>query len=60
MEQSRENAVKVLGEVSCLDETEKLAQLILSMYQRLLDGADMGTLRREADKRKAESLKNVI
>ena len=60
MEQSAENGMKVLREVSCLEETAELAQMILSAYRLILDGADISTLRRAADRSKAESLKNVI
>ena len=60
MEQSVENGMKVLKEVSCLEETAELAQMILSVYRLILEGADLGVLRRAADRSKAESLKNVI
>ena len=60
MEQSIESALRVLKEVSCLDAEEALAQLILPLYRLLLEGGDIGALRRACGKIKAESLKNVI
>jgi len=60
MEQSMESALLVLKEVSCLDAEDALAQLILPLYRLLLEGGDIGALRRACGKTKAESLKNVI
>ena len=58
--QSKENALKVLAEVSGLAAESDLSALILHMYELLLSGCDLAQLRREADKCKAESLQNVI
>ena len=60
MEQGLDSAKKVLTEVSGLDTDGKLAQLILSMYMRILDGATVADLRRAADEAKAESLQAII
>ena len=59
-EQTMENAVQVLQEVSGLEENDVLAQMILSMYRMILDGASIADLRREAGRLRAKSLKNAI
>ena len=59
-EQTMENAVQVLQEVSGLAQEEILAQMILSMYQRILNGAGIADLRREAGRLRAKSLKNTV
>ncbi len=59
-EQTMENAIAVLQEVSDLAADEPLAKLILSFYQMLLDGADIPALRRAAARLQAQSLKNAI
>ena len=60
MEQGAEAAQKVLAEVSGLDVNGKLAQLILSMYVKILDGATVTELRHAADEAKAASLQAII
>ena len=60
MEQGMEAAEKVLAEVSRLQPSDELAQMILKMYALILGGAELSTLRRAADRVKAESLSNVI
>ena len=60
MEQGTEAAQKVLTEVSGLDVNGKLAQLILSMYVKILDGATVTELRHAADEAKAASLQAII
>ena len=60
MEQTAENAEKVLVQVSGLDDKSALGQMILDMYRMVLAGCGMGALRRAAEKRKAASLRNVI
>lgn len=60
MEQGTEAAQKVLAEVSGLDVNGKLAQLILSMYVKILDGATVTELRHAADEAKAASLQAII
>jgi len=59
-EQNIEYAQNVLIEVSGLEKGEKLMELILSMYQMILDGKSLGELRRAADVIKAASLDNVV
>lgn len=58
--QSMDNACRVLTEVSTLAADSELAQLILSMYQRIVDGASIQELCIAADKAKAASLGAVI
>lgn len=60
MEQGMETAQNVLNEVSKLDVSGQLAQLILSMYAKILDGATVTDLRRAADEAKAASLQAII
>ena len=60
MEQGMASAMKVLAEVSKLDVDGVLAQLILSMYARILDGATVADLRHAADEAKAASLTAII
>ncbi len=60
MEQGMASAKKVLAEVSKLDVDGVLAQLILSMYARILDGATVADLRHTADESKAASLTAII
>ena len=58
--QSMENALDVLCQVSGLEKDEPLAQMILTMYRLILDGASIADLRRIAGKKQAESLQNAI
>ena len=60
MDQGMDAAKQVLAEVSKLDVNGKLAQLILSMYVRILDGATIADLRRAADEAKAANLQAII
>ena len=60
MEQSVQNAATVLGEISQLDTKSELAQLILSMYEKILAGASLKDLRKAADDITAEASQNVI
>ena len=60
MEQGMESARKVLQEVSGLDAQSPLAQLILPMYGKILEGATPADLRRAADTAKAASLGAII
>lgn len=60
MEQGMESATSVLRDVSKLDTSGALSQLILGMYQHILDGASVAELRRAADEAKAASLKAII
>jgi len=60
MEQGMDSAEKVLAEVASLQPSDELAQMILKMYALILGGAELPTLRRAADRVKAESLSNVI
>lgn len=60
MEQGLEQAGHVLKEISGLEGDAPLSQMILKMYRMLLEGKSLGELRREADKIKAKSLRNVV
>lgn len=60
LEQGTEAARKVLADVSELDLDGQLAQLILSMYARILEGATVADLRHAADEAKAASLQAII
>ncbi len=60
MEQSVENAAAVLEEISQLDRTAPLAQMILDMYKKILDGCNFKQLRTAADLRIAQSMKDII
>ena len=60
MEQGMDAAKQVLGEVSKLDADSELAQLILSMYEKILAGATVADLRRAADAAKAATLKPIV
>jgi len=60
MEQGMETAEQVLASVSQLESDGSLKTMILSMYSRILDGANIADLRRAADTIKRESLGNVI
>lgn len=59
-EQTMENAAEVLQTVSELNVQEQLAQMILNMYQKLLDGASVTDLRKTADRLYAQNLQNAI
>ena len=58
--QSLENAAEVLAQVSGLTKDEPLAQMILSMYGLILDGASIADLRKAAGQKQAQSLQNAI
>ena len=60
MEQGMDAAKQVLTEVSKLDVQGELAQLILSMYEKILSGATVADLRRAADAAKAATLKPIV
>jgi len=60
MEQSEENALKVLAEVSQLTADDAVAKLIISYYKMILGGASIAELRRAADENKSKTLVNVI
>ena len=60
MEQSVEAAASVLEQVSGLDKNGDLAELILSMYEKILAGASLKQLRKAADDITAKSNQNVI
>ena len=53
-------AEAVLENVSELDTNSELAKLILEMYELIRRGKSFGAIRRFADKKVAEKLKNVI
>ena len=53
-------ASAVLASVSELDENDAVAKLALEMYEHLKAGKSFGEIRRIADKKVAEGLKNVI
>lgn len=60
LEQGEEAAQQVLRDVSALDTDSKLAQMILNMYRKILEGFTMAELRRCADTVKAETLGAII
>ena len=60
LEQGIAAAKQVLTEVSKLDPDGNLAQMILAMYARILEGATVTDLRRAADEVKAASLTAII
>ncbi len=60
MDQGMDSAEKVLADVSCLDTKGTLAKLILDFYGQILSGATIPQLRRIADEKKAQSLKDII
>ena len=60
MEQGMDSAKQVLSDVSKLDCEGTLAQLILTAYDKILNGATVADLRRLADENKRNSLSNVI
>ena len=60
IEQGMDTAKQVLAEVSKLDASSKLADMILAMYEKILAGATVADLRRAADAVKAESLDAII
>ncbi len=60
LQQNVETAKQVLQDVSRLNADNALALVILGMYERILNGADVSDLRRAADALKAASLKDII
>lgn len=60
IEQSPEEAEKVLREVSKLDADNAYAKLILENYEKLINGASTAQLRKDAQTGKYQSLGNVI
>ena len=50
----------ILQNICALDCNGELAQLILDMYEWIRRGKSFGEIRRVADKKVAEKLKNVI
>ena len=60
LEQGLDTAAQVLRDVSKLDADSELSQLILHMYQLILDGCSLKELRCQATQIKSSSLKNVI
>ena len=58
--QSMENAAEVLQQISGLDSKEPLAQMILAMYQKILEGASIADLRRIAGRLQAQNMQNAI
>ena len=59
-EQSMDNAAEVLSQVSGLAKDEPLAQMILSMYRLILDGATIPELRKIAGQKQAKNMQNAI
>ena len=58
--QTRERAALVLREVSGLEETSELAQMILAYYEMIIGGADIPELLAAADEQKKRTLGSVI
>ena len=59
-EQTMENALAVLQEVSKLEADAPLTKLILARYEEICGGATLGALCAKADAIKASSLKGVV
>ena len=60
IEQTLDDAAKVLGEVSKLAEDSKLAKLILHYYEMIINGCRIYDLRKKADSVKAASCGEII
>lgn len=60
IEQSCEEAAKVLAEVSGLEAEHELTKMILNMYQLYLEGEPVAVIRRAAQQKKNAGLKNII
>ena len=60
MEQSEQNALGVLEQVSGLDKDEKLTGLILAYYNMICGGCTLSQLQAFADKVKHESIGSVV
>lgn len=60
MEQNIKQAENVLVDISGLEKDGELMELILRMYQMILEGKSLRELRRTADMVKAVSLQNVV
>lgn len=60
LEQTGENALQVLQDVSKLQSGDALTELILSRYSELCDGATISQLCEKADKIKGASLHNIV
>lgn len=58
--QTLDNARDVLKQVSGLDKDDPLAQMILSAYQQILNGATVAQLRHEAGRLQSAHLQNAI
>lgn len=58
--QSMDNALEVLKQVSGLSSEEKLTQMILAMYKMILEGSTIADLRKSAGRLQAENLQNAI
>lgn len=60
MEQTKENALKVLGEVSHLEQDHPLTALILARFDEICQGATLGQLCVSAEQAKAAGMKPVV
>lgn len=60
MEQSEENALKVLSEISGLAAEHELTILVMKYYRMILAGASVADIRRAADELKSATLLGVI
>ncbi len=60
LEQSMENGKNLLLQTSGLEENSELADMILNIYQMIVDGSSVSQLRRFAENQKAEHRSNVI
>lgn len=59
-DQSMDNALEVLKQVSGLNAEEKLTRMILAMYKMILEGSTVADLRKAAGRLQAENLQNAI
>lgn len=60
IEQSVEEAQKVLKEVSGLEEDHELAVMVIEMYKLFIEGETVAAIRRAAQIKKSAGLKNII
>lgn len=60
LNQSEETAMRILHEVSGMDQEDQLMKLVIDMYRLFLDGKTLTEIRAYADRIKAASLQDII
>ena len=60
LKQSEETAIRILQEVSGLDQDDQLMKLVIDMYRLFLEGKTLAEIRANADRFKAASLQDII